>query len=181
MAPICRVFAIIVFLNHFYHLINISLISIIFLNIFHLLYIVSDNSFENKCQIYKLKIAELFCGAGGFAEGAKKAGFKHIWGVDIHKDSCETFKNNQKCEAFHEKIEDFSKPKNLKKVKKDFGKINGLLFGFPCNDFSLVGKNKKMEGKFGGLYTYACKVLNFFEPEFFVAENVTSLSKKLKI
>ena len=127
-----------------------------------------------------LKIAELFCGAGGFAEGAKRAGFKHIWGVDIHKDSCETFKNNQKCEAFHEKIEDFSKPKRLKKVKKDFGKINGLLFGFPCNDFSLVGKKEKMEGKFGGLYKYACKVLNFFEPDFFVAENVTSLSKKLK-
>ena len=113
-----------------------------------------------------LKIAELFCGAGGFAEGAKKAGFKHIWGVDIHKDSCETFKNNQKCEAFHEKIEDFSKSKRLEKVKKDFGKINGLLFGFPCNDFSLVGKKEKMEGKFGGLYRYACKVLNFFEPEF---------------
>ena len=126
------------------------------------------------------KIAELFCGAGGFAEGAKRAGFKHIWGVDIHKDSCETFKNNQKCEAFHEKIEDFSKPKRLEKIKKDFGKINGLLFGFPCNDFSLVGKKEKMEGKFGGLYKYACKVLNFFEPEFFVAENVTSLSKKLK-
>ena len=129
----------------------------------------------------KLKIAELFCGAGGFAEGAKRAGFKHIWGVDIHKDSCETFKNNQKCEAFHEKIEDFSKLKRLEKIKKDFGKINGLLFGFPCNDFSLVGKNEKMEGKFGGLYTYACDVLNFFEPEFFVAENVTSLSKKLKL
>ena len=65
-------------------------------------------------------------------------------------------------------------------ITSDFGKIDGLLFGFPCNDFSLVGKKEKMEGKFGGLYKYACKVLNFFEPEFFVAENVTSLSKKLK-
>ncbi len=128
----------------------------------------------------KLKIAELFCGAGGFAQGAKNAGFEHIWGVDNHEDSCKTFEKNQKCEAFHQNIEDFSKPSNLKKVKKDFGKIDGLLFGFPCNDFSLVGKKEKMEGKFGGLYRYACKVLNFFEPEFFVAENVTSLSKKLK-
>ena len=128
----------------------------------------------------KLKIAELFCGAGGFAQGAKDAGFEHIWGVDNHEDSCKTFEKNQKCEAFHQNIEDFSKPSNLKKVKKDFGKIDGLLFGFPCNDFSLVGKKEKMEGKFGGLYRYACKVLNFFEPEFFVAENVTSLSKKLK-
>ena len=40
----------------------------------------------------KLKIAELFCGAGGFAEGAKKAGFKHIWGVDIHKDPVKPLK-----------------------------------------------------------------------------------------
>ena len=128
----------------------------------------------------KLKIAELFCGAGGFAEGAKRAGFKHIWGVDNHEDSCKTFEKNQKCEAFNKNIEDFSRPSNLKKIKKDFGKIDGLLFGFPCNDFSLVGKKEKMEGKFGGLYKYACKVLNFFEPEFFVAENVTSLSKKLK-
>ena len=37
-----------------------------------------------------------------------------------------------------------------------------------------------MEGKFGGLYKYACKVLNFFEPEFFVAENVTTIAKKFK-
>ena len=128
----------------------------------------------------KKKLAELFCGAGGFAEGAKNAGFEHIWGVDNHEDSCKTFEKNQKCEAFNKNIEDFSRPSNLKKIKKDFGKIDGLLFGFPCNDFSLVGKKEKMEGKFGGLYKYACKVLNFFEPEFFVAENVTSLSKKLK-
>ena len=128
-----------------------------------------------------LKIAELFCGAGGFAEGAKKAGFKHVWGVDNHEDSCKSFENNQKCKSFNEDIINFSKTSNLKAVKKDHGNINGLLFGFPCNDFSLVGKNQKMEGKFGGLYKYACNVLNFFEPEFFVAENVTSLGKKLKL
>ena len=38
-----------------------------------------------------------------------------------------------------------------------------------------------MEGYYGGLYTYACKVLDYFEPEFFVAENVTSIGKKFKI
>ena len=37
-----------------------------------------------------------------------------------------------------------------------------------------------MEGDYGGLYTYACKVLDYFEPEFFVAENVTSIGKKFK-
>ena len=128
----------------------------------------------------KKKIAELFCGAGGFAQGAKESGFEHIWGVDNHKDSCLSFEQNQKCVCYCENIEDFSKPSRLKEIKKKHGTIDGLLFGFPCNDFSLVGKNKKLEGKFGGLYKHACKVLNFFEPEFFVAENVTSLGKKLK-
>ena len=128
----------------------------------------------------KIKLAELFCGAGGFAEGAKEAGFKHIWGIDNDEDSCKSFHKNQKCDYFHKDIKKFANKSFLKKVKKEYGNINGLLFGFPCNDFSLVGKNKKMEGKFGGLYKYACDVLNFFEPEFFVAENVTSLGKKLK-
>ena len=128
----------------------------------------------------KKKIAELFCGAGGFAEGAKEAGFKHVWGVDNDKDACKSFEDNQGCKSYCEDIEDFSKPSRLKEIKEDHGDIDGLLFGFPCNDFSLVGKNEKMEGKFGGLYKYACKVLNFFEPDFFVAENVTALGKKLK-
>lgn len=127
-----------------------------------------------------LKIGELFCGAGGFAQGAKKAGFKHIWGVDNHEDSCKSFRNNQNCETYFEDIKNFAKEKNLEKVRKEHGEINGLLFGFPCNDFSLVGKNRKMQGKYGGLYKYACNVLNFFEPEYFVAENVTSLGKKLQ-
>ena len=126
------------------------------------------------------KIAELFCGAGGFAEGAKEAGFKHVWGVDNDKDACKSFEDNQGCKSYCEDIEDFSKPSRLKEIKEDHEDIDGLLFGFPCNDFSLVGKNEKMEGKFGGLYKYACKVLNFFEPDFFVAENVTALGKKLK-
>ena len=128
-----------------------------------------------------LKIAELFCGAGGFAEGARKAGFKHVWGVDNHEDSCKSFKNNQNCEAYFEDIKNFAKEDNLKRIKKEHGNINGLLFGFPCNDFSLVGKNKKMKGEYGGLYKYACDVLNFFQPEYFVAENVTALGKNLNL
>ena len=130
-------------------------------------------------KIEKFNLGEIFCGAGGFAEGAKKAGFNHIWGTDNHSDSCDTFKKNQGCASYCMDISEFTKPNFLKETKKKLGKINGLMFGFPCNDFSLVGKNKKLDGEYGGLYKHACKVLNFFQPEFFVAENVTSLGKKL--
>ena len=51
-------------------------------------------------SIYKkygkfMKLGELFCGAGGFAEGASRAGFKHIWASDNHSDSCISFEKNR--------------------------------------------------------------------------------------
>ena len=66
-----------------------------------------------------MKLGELFCGAGGFAEGAKQAGFKHVWGVDNHKDSCSSFEKNQGCKSFDQEIKDFSKLSSLKKLKKN--------------------------------------------------------------
>ena len=45
-------------------------------------------------------------------------------------------------------------------------------YGFPCNDFSLVCKQKGFDGDYGPLYTYGVKVLNQFNPLVFVAENV---------
>ena len=55
-------------------------------------------------------------------------------------------------------------------------KIDELIFGFPCNDFSIVGKTLGLQGSYGPLYKAACKVLNFFEPKFFLAENESSKS-----
>ena len=62
------------------------------------------------------KLGELFCGAGGFAEGAKQAGFEHVWAVDHHDESCITFGNNQNCEVFAQEIDEFVQKENLKKL-----------------------------------------------------------------
>ena len=51
----------------------------------------------------KIKIAELFCGAGGFVEGAKKAGFEHIWGIDIDKDPVKRLKIIKNVKLFMKK------------------------------------------------------------------------------
>jgi len=122
-------------------------------------------------KVFCNKIGELFCGAGGFAEGARQAGFRSIWAVDNDADSCISFGNNQEGTVYTMEIEEFTRKEHLKKLEK----IDGLLFGFPCNDFSLVGKNRGLKGKLGALYQHACKTLEYFKPKFFVAENVTSI------
>jgi DNA (cytosine-5)-methyltransferase 1 len=53
--------------------------------------------------------------------------------------------------------------------------IEGFAFGFPCNDYSLVGEWKGLRGEFGPLYSYGVKVLASKTPRWFVAENVSGL------
>jgi DNA (cytosine-5)-methyltransferase 1 len=55
------------------------------------------------------------------------------------------------------------------------GEIDALAFGFPCNDFSVVGEQLGFKGKFGPLYTYGINVLKQYKPKWFLAENVGGL------
>ena len=114
-------------------------------------------------------IGELFCGAGGMALGAGQAGFKHLWASDYDNDACKTFKKNIPCEdVICEDVHSL----NLEKLKP----VDIFCYGFPCNDFSIVGKRKGIDGNFGGLYKYGVDVIKRVNPLCFVAENVSGLS-----
>lgn len=128
----------------------------------------------------ELKLGELFCGPGGIALGAQNAKFeteeavykiKHEWANDFHEDTCRTYRNNIDIDP--DKVK-FGDVRTLK--IKNLSEIDTFAYGFPCNDFSNVGKKKGFEGEYGPLYTYGVKVLNKFNPLFFIAENVSGLS-----
>ena len=120
-----------------------------------------------------VRIGELFCGAGGTAHGAhissyKGISYKHIWAIDNDKDACATFINNlPSVNIICKEIEgvDFN----------SLSAVDGLIFGFPCNDFSVVGEKKGINGKYGALYKYCVKAVSDIKPLFFVAENVGGL------
>lgn len=131
----------------------------------------------------EFKLGELFCGPGGIALGARNAKvrtatnlyqIKHAWATDYDHDTCETYKNN-----ICNKYEGTVVCKDIRKL--DFQKlqeisgIDALAFGFPCNDFSVVGEQKGINGVYGPLYSYGIKALNLFKPKWFLAENVGGL------
>ena len=128
----------------------------------------------------KFRLGELFCGPGGLAYGAKttkiKAGkeyysIEHEWANDIDKDSCSTYRNNicpNKPESVICKTVEDLDIENLPP-------IDAFAYGFPCNDFSIVGEHNGLNGKYGGLFSYGVKVLNIHTPLWFVAENVGGL------
>ncbi len=121
-------------------------------------------------------LGELFCGAGGIGLGAllaeqKNASINHAWATDYEKDACETYQKNLNPKKI---ICNDIRNLNFSELDK-LGKINFLTFGFPCNDFSLVGEKQGVSGKFGGLYQYCTSALSHFQPECFIAENVVGL------
>lgn len=130
----------------------------------------------NKGVVFRL--GELFCGPGGLALGAEKAklivdgvnySFKHQWASDYHPETCQTYKSNFPEVDVH--CEDVRKL-NIESLNP----IDAFAYGFPCNDFSNVGEKKGFDGEFGPLYTYGLRVLNKFNPRFFLAENVGGIT-----
>lgn len=123
-------------------------------------------------------LGELFCGPGGLAYGAINADigltdFKivHKWANDYDQDTCNTYIHNI-CPNTPTSVI----CGDVRKLDIDsLPPINALAFGFPCNDFSVVGEQKGFDGTFGPLYSYGIKVLKKHEPMWFLAENVGGL------
>lgn len=127
----------------------------------------------------RFKLGELFCGPGGIACGAHGAfsqdgtlSIEHGWASDFDPDTCQTYAKNicngDSSSVFCEDVREL----NIEKL----GNIDAFAYGFPCNSFSNVGEHKGLDNeKFGQLYTYGIKVLERYQPEWFLAENVSGL------
>ena len=125
-----------------------------------------------------LKLGELFCGPGGIALGAHLVAgnaFSHAWAVDYHKDTCHTFQQNIPGATQSSVLCQDVRELDVRKLR-DISDIDGFAYGFPCNDFSAVGEQKGIDGNFGPLYKYGIKVIDEFNPKFFIAENVRGLT-----
>ena len=129
-------------------------------------------------DVKEFRLGELFCGPGGLALGAITARINnpeykivHKWANDYDASTCETYRRNI-CPADEESVI----CGDVRQLDIDtLGEIDAFAFGFPCNDFSVVGEQKGFDGVFGPLYSYGVKVLKKYQPLWFLAENVGGL------
>ncbi len=129
-------------------------------------------------NVTEFRLGELFCGPGGLALGAMRAtianpAYKivHKWANDYDLDTCNTYRRNI-CPNDEESVIHG----DVRKLDiNSLGEIDAFAFGFPCNDFSVVGEQKGFDGVYGPLYTYGVKVLKKYRPLWFLAENVGGL------
>jgi len=141
------------------------------------------------------RMGELFSGPGGMALGARRAAgaidgveLTHAWANDFDLDTCKTYRRNILVPEYGEDavvVESSTElptagggivHQNVHQLDIEaLSDIEGFAFGFPCNDYSLVGEWKGLRGEFGPLYSYGVKVLASKTPRWFVAENVSGL------
>lgn len=132
----------------------------------------------------KFRLGELFCGPGGIAHGLLSASvqaatgetfsIEHAWATDYDEATCRTYRRN-----ICPNCPDTVICADVRTLDLDcfhgISEIDALAFGFPCNDFSLVGEQKGFAGTFGPLFRYGIDVLNRYRPMWFLAENVGGL------
>lgn len=132
----------------------------------------------------QLTAIDLFCGAGGFTEGLKKAGFCSVAGIDNHPHPLLTYKKNHpESMAIEKDIRDItknfvvSKIPAIKKRSNDTFLLDLIVGGPPCQGFSSAGKGK-LDDPRNHLVIEFFRVVNELKPKFFIFENVPMIKVK---
>ena len=117
----------------------------------------------------KVKFIDLFAGIGGFRLGFESAGFECVFSAEIDEHACNMYEENYginpRCDVT-----------NLD--PKDIPDFDVLCAGFPCQAFSISGKQKGFyDDTRGTLFFDICRILKEKKPKAFVLENVQNLEK----
>ena len=141
-------------------------------------------------------VIDLFSGVGGLSNGFKKAGFDILLANEIDeqiaysytKNNPETLMINMDIKKFvldfdniiASKLENINDIKRKKQIKNGLKNVDVIIGGPPCQGFSMAGarirkKNGFIDDPRNFLFKYYFKVLQKFEPKYFVFENVQGL------
>ncbi len=115
-----------------------------------------------------MKVCSLFSGIGGIDLGFMQAGFEIVWANEFDKDAARTYRHNFGSEHLIEK--------DIRKVNVDtIPNFDVLVAGFPCQPFSVLGKQRGFEDSRGMLFYEIERVVKEKRPQVIFLENVANL------
>lgn len=128
-----------------------------------------------------IKYFDFFSGIGGFKEAMNLIPIKtkHVGFCEIEKNAVNFYKKHHigSGEKGIQYIDDVESVKtDVNSAGKELLPFNFLLAGFPCQSFSNVGYRKGLEDERGKLFFNILHMLIFYQPDYFVLENVQKLS-----
>lgn len=114
------------------------------------------------------RVASMFAGIGGIDLGFSQSGCQVVWANEIDSAACKTYQHNFP---------------DINLVEQDIYKINVesipdfdiLTAGFPCQPFSIAGKQEGFKDKRGNLFFEITRIVDRKRPPVIFLENVKNL------
>ncbi len=123
----------------------------------------------------KLKIINLFSGAGGFSLGAKRAEFDIAGSVEIDPQAISVYERNfPNSPLWAKDISTTSATEILQTFNLKVREIDGIIGGPPCQGFSHMGQNNSEDPR-NKLFIHFFEIVNDAVPKFFLVENVPGI------
>jgi len=118
-----------------------------------------------------LRVGTTFSGIGAPEQALKALNVPHVvkWGCDIDKAAKESYYLNHDCEKWYRDI--------TKLDPTELEDVDLYVFGFPCQDVSVCGKQDLNMGK-TALVEYSLNIIKGKLPKFILFENVKGLLGK---
>lgn len=114
----------------------------------------------------KITFIDLFAGIGGIRQGFEKNGFECVFSSEINEECKKTYEANYGEIPFGD----------ISKIDaKDIPDHDVLCAGFPCQPFSISGKQKGFSDTRGTLFFEICRIVKQKKPKVIFLENVKHL------
>jgi DNA (cytosine-5)-methyltransferase 1 len=123
----------------------------------------------------KIKVIDLFAGAGGFGLGFHLAGYEVTCSLEVDAWAAETLQiNNPGMKVIQEDIRHFRTPDEIRGACSDLPNI--IIGGPPCQGFSIAGPAQKSpKDPRNNLFQDFARWVECLNPQVFVMENVKGL------
>lgn len=126
----------------------------------------------------RVNVFDFFSGCGGTSSGLKSAGFDIAFGLDIDRDSGETFQiNNPSAHFISKNISDVSVTE-ISEIINDIAKKNEMTLFCgcaPCQPFSRQNKDRLKDDPRKALLCEFGRFVNAYTPDFVLVENVPGI------
>lgn len=115
-----------------------------------------------------MTVGSLFAGIGGIELAFAQAGFRISWAIENDAACCKTYRNNFSGTTLFES--------DIRRVdEKDLPKVDIITAGFPCQPFSVAGKQRGFSDPRGNLFYEVGRFVAYSRPRFLFFENVPNL------
>ena len=123
---------------------------------------------KDKTKIKGLKYIDLFCGIGGFRYALDSFEAKCVFSSEIDKKASKVYQKNF-CDM----------PQgDIRAIKEcDILPHDVLCAGFPCQAFSISGKQRGFEDERGTLFFEIVRIASYHKPKLLLLENVANFAR----